>query len=196
MGLDSLSVVSSTAPRRRPRAEGSIPGGGDGRSPPPPRSRSRTGVPRRAGAVVGHWTGKRGACGHSHGGLPAVRNIGRPVEVLAGLLLSRVMDDRKAKASYGTEEYVAWKLIAAMGNAIEVEAQVCALSHTRFKEWRVEESSASVVVRAVVERSAARNHTNDLVLIRSTLQLQAPLGGRKLTGCRPHDMEFDCRRHH
>lgn len=87
-----------------------------------------------------------------------------------------------------------WRLLENPSDApLEVEASFGGSSCTRFIEWRVDESQDEVDIRAVIERSNAEACTADEVLEETTIELDAPLGDRTLRGCRPDNLDVDCR---
>ena len=88
---------------------------------------------------------------------------------------------------------VSWRLTAEpAGSTIELEAVFGGSSCSEFDRWRVHESASEVEIQATA-RFEDGDCTADLVAEPHTVLLNAPLNGRRLTGCLSPDTNADCK---
>lgn len=100
-----------------------------------------------------------------------------------------------ASCASSSVEHAPWVLTdQPTGSQLQIRAEYGGSSCTSFREWRVDESAEMVEVVALVERSGAEQCTADLVHEDVTIDLDAPIDGRTLHGCRPDRSDADCRR--
>jgi hypothetical protein len=88
---------------------------------------------------------------------------------------------------------VPWRLTAEpAGSTIELRAEFGGSSCSEFDRWRVDESASEVEIQATA-RFEDGDCTADEVFEPHTVLLDAPLDGRRLTGCLGSESNADCR---
>jgi hypothetical protein len=112
----------------------------------------------------------------------------RPAEAAAALALLAGCGEGGS-----SKEEVPWRLLSDPGHTdLEIEAEFGGGSCTEFESWAVDQTETRVEVLAVIVRSDDDGCTDDLVVERLTVELDAPLGDRPLLGCDPADRLVDC----
>jgi hypothetical protein len=96
-------------------------------------------------------------------------------------------------SSCSTTETVdtAWNLVGPpTGDVLEIVVAVGSSSCNSFDELHVTETEEAVDIRTTIEVDDPGNCTDDLTTSTQTIELDARLGDRALTGCRPADGRF------
>jgi hypothetical protein len=87
---------------------------------------------------------------------------------------------------------VPWRLVAEpSGSELQIRAEFGGSSCATFDRWRVDESSSTVDIRATAHIDDG-DCTADLVFEQHAVELEAPLGDRRLVGCLAPDGDPDC----
>lgn len=108
------------------------------------------------------------------------------VAFAAGALVWTVLQDDEATR-------VPWRLTAEpTGSTIELRAEFGGSSCSEFDRWRVDESASEVEIQATA-RFEDGDCTADEVFETHSVLLDAPLDGRRLTGCLGSDTNAHCR---
>jgi hypothetical protein len=88
---------------------------------------------------------------------------------------------------------VPWRLTAEPSDStMELRAEFGGSSCSEFDQWRVDESASEVEILATAQFEDG-DCTADEVFEAHTVVLDAPLAGRRLTGCLGSESNADCR---